>query len=334
MSRSRKISGARLEIYTLAIAGNCQKSICGITGRSKSTVSEHIAKLLDFKAIIEVSGPDKVKFYGKGEKASILDATLTRHSSEISRGGRETTHDKLRTTEPNSELLLPLTCEVHSHGVRAMVNHLGDMQWMREPSAPLNSGVGQFFGKVELEDGRVFSVKYMESPKTEESWLYVWVNTELTTEQLKNEADAVLMGIAQKVFNYISKHYGWKFGIMENHKGSKTHYVPSSTLVDALASIVPENENIETEKMHTDRSPPREDGLPTIETKDKATAIGLMTNLEEMLAMKDKIDLALLTLAKNQEATLQILKHLTGTQDSKPKTVIQPDEESGGNMYG
>jgi hypothetical protein len=322
LTKRREISTARLEIYSLAIENNCQKSICQITKRGKATVSEHISELLRLGAIIEVSGDDKVKFYAKGPKASTLDATIKGHSSVISRGGRQPPHDKLRTIA-NSELSLTpnyamlsvaASCQVHSHGVRAKVEKVGDMQWLKEPEGKLNSNVQQMFGKINLKDGRSFSVKFMESPKAEESWLYVWVEAELSLEEMQGDTDAALMGYAQDAFNHISKHYGWKFGLLESHKGSKTHFVPNSELIDAVAPYMPENENIEVGTIHTDRSPPREDGMPTIETKDKATAIRLLTNIDDLLKKFDRIEVALIISEKNQEVMSHAIDTLANNQ--------------------
>ncbi len=313
MNWSRKISKARLEVYSLAVAGNCQKSISQQLDKSKGTISEHINGLLENEYIIEISGGDKVKFYERGPNSKALDTALIKDSSENKRAERSTTHVKDQTnskfTEPKTRTPnyaeLPPTCEVHSHGVRAMVKKLGDLDtWMVDKTGGLK-GLYQHTGDIKLKDGRTFTVRYQESKKTGIGHLYATVQAELTAEEMNGDIEATLMSYAQDAFNEISRKHGWKFGLMESYKGSKTHFVVNSELTNELSQALPEGLNIETEKMHTDNSPPRPDGKPTAETKDKQTAINLMTSLPELLEANGDLKVAIQIMNRNQTLILR-----------------------------
>jgi hypothetical protein len=340
LTNRRKISRGRLEVYRLAIEDNCQKSICQQLGKSKGTVSGHIKGLLSDSYLIEVSGKDQTKFYEKGPKSKILDEILVRCSSENQRGGRSegTLNSKLRTVTPNSELPLPPSCDVHSHGVRARVNKIGDMDFLEKAEDGLR-GVEQWFGSVEL-NGHKYSVKYQESENAG-SWLYVWVQGTFTRSELEeNLTEERLMASAQGVFNQISKHSGWQFGIMEAHKGSKTHYVPNSELVDELVKELPPNVLITAGELHTDNTPPREDGLPTLETKSAEEALGLLTPISDIKDMK----VAIKIMVQNQEILINVVNTSLVNQQLlfkileglgvAPKPEQPKDEEASGVMFG
>jgi hypothetical protein len=178
------------------------------------------------------------------------------------------------------------------------VDRLGDTAFLKETT--LNSGALMLTGPIKLKDGRVFNVKYLESPKKGEAWLYVFVQTELTMEQLEGGTDSALMCLAQDVYNHISKHHGWRFGLMESHKGSKTHYVPNSSMTDELVQVLPTGESIKAGELWTDNSPPRQDGKPTLETTSKATAIGLMTSIPNLIESVQDMKIAIQLIHNNQ----------------------------------
>lgn len=364
MNWSRKISKTKLETYRLATDGNCQKSICQILKKGKSTVSEHIAFLIENKYIIEVSGKDKVKFYEKGPNSKALDDVLNGDSSENKRAERSTTHDKNRTNTKFSELSkkkpnyhnLPPTCEVHSHGVRARVDKLGDLDnWMEDKTGGLK-GLYQHTGDIKLNDGRIFTLRYQESKKSGIGYLYATVQTELTAEEMKGDIEALLMSYAQDAFNEVSRKHGWRFGLMESYKGSKTHFVVNSGLTNDMAQGLPDGINLETEKLHTDNSPPRPDGKPTVETKDQQTAINLMTDIPNLLDKFSGIEIAIQLMHNNQTILIKDqgvisqalngivynqrmimkmlgIKELPGEQETEPEPDITEPSEPDGGIY-
>jgi len=332
ISFKRKISRAKLDVYDLAVKGNCQKYITEETGKSKGTISLHIKELLKDGYLVLVSGSDKVKFYEKGPNGKILDKLLNSDSSVNLQGTRKpptiknqtikvsSDKTKLSGKKPNYQSLdVSPSLEVHSHGVRAKIVKLGDTHFLKEPKKQMRSGVIQLFGSVKLNDGRIFNLKYMESPKKKEEYLYVWVKGIFTKEELENmDLEVVLMGYAQEVFNHVAVNYGWRLGLMEAHKGSKTHYVASSTLTDELASRMPDKELITAGNIHIDDTPPRPDGKPTVETNDPITALKLMTPLEKMLDDVDNLKLS----QENRELENTLLRNILDTAVTNQKAII------------
>jgi hypothetical protein len=189
--------------------------------------------------------------------------------------------------------------EVHSHGFKAKVVKVGDIETVRvhgsykpflKPGLHHNN-VEQWNGAVTLDDGRTFSVRYSESPIVGQS-MFIWTNGIVMPEEIDSDGinpQSELSKAAKEVIRFLETHAGWKFGEIEQHKGSKTHYIVHSPAVDELCQLMPSNMRITIGDVWTDNSPPRPDGKPTIETSNQRIARVLLSMPERILNCEEHV---------------------------------------------
>lgn len=331
-----RISATRLRVYELALEGLCQKNIRLAMNLGKGTISDQVNALIDDKYLILENPRGREKFYKKGPKGKILDELIDKESSGQNRGVRNTptinpelsANPELSKETPNCEgIQLPPSCGVHSHGVRAhvvskpmefqLILIRGEVQEFLRKTKPIK-GVDQWVGKITLPNGEIYSIRYNESPKTR--WMYTWPDGIFTKEEIKSKNYEIeLSNKAQEVFNFIAKFGGWNFGILESHKGSKTHFNPDSTLVDEISKIIPKGTKING--LWGDTSPPRPDGNITPETASPIVAEALLEDIVDMALDHQDIKQIIKTMYHDRRELINIVNALAVNQ-----RIIQDDK--------
>lgn len=224
-----RLTDEQQRVYLLLREGYAQSLAAKRTGLLKGTVCK-IARKLSRDGFLERATDVRPYLYGAGPRSKELDRLIvarkvsTPTPTEVSTNATSVKQISSKTSQVR-------TVRAHHIKVRFAVEKIGDMELLstREGDIPfLEKGPYYDYRSVKRTKGRlhhpggVCSVELEEGPN--QTWFYIHLpEHEMTIEEVPGWEEKYSK-LAQDAANFIQKHGGWKFGLMEFCKRWKQHF--------------------------------------------------------------------------------------------------------------
>jgi len=171
--------------------------------------------------------------YDEGPRSAELDAIA------VAKRGFSTTDSEVSNQTPGVKQVSKETSVVHTvrghHTlVRFNITKVGDIEYLKviangsSRRLPLLDHLEQNRNNVHRRNGRLvldgesYTVKLEMTPNV--NWFYIYLPQKDLTEGKIDSWEAICTEKAQKVANFIQKHGGWQFGLMEFCKNFKPEF--------------------------------------------------------------------------------------------------------------
>lgn len=260
----------RLKIYRMLVEGYAKERIAQILKKPKSLIHYHVKKLEEQNIVRRVPGSKSPILYTRG-------ANYLKAEQQLKKYGEDADHQGWLIVQASPQV------RYHRIGYRFKVlRHASKTPpWQRRWQA---SGVQYSEMAISLENGGKWdqNIRVREIKGKNSSSIVVWLPEYIANSKEELEQAAKLKEQqAQKVANWLQKHFGYQLGLIEEYQEPHIAIKIPKHVAEAAVQA-----GIRTEKVWIDMS----DGNGELETDDLQKAINLLSLPEVTAAIAKRAD--------------------------------------------